>query len=184
MNDDSFIRVHICQCLYLNDSLSYILHFRLASGLSRRENLCLRGWLSAIALVEVVQIVRFLFNDSKLDVFFARVGQSRSAKRIVSFLLTLLTLNRIHTARHLHLPGVLTNCAMVHTAEAAFFGFEFYKNYKELKSQSFVMVCCRCCFACAAQHTRLCNLSDRISETLLIQIFYEYIQTLTSIHIH
>ena len=118
------------------------MRFRVATQLSRMENLCLRGWLAAIALVEVGQIGRYLFKDAELDVFFAKVGKGRSAKRIISFLLALLALNRIHTARHLHLPGVLANCAMVHTVEALCFGFEFYKRYEELKPQRFLMVCC------------------------------------------
>ena len=114
---------------------------RLASRLTSLEDSGLRGYLKLLALVEAAQIVKFLCTDAKLDVFFARLGKDSSAKRIVSLLLALLMFNRIHTARHLHLPGVLANCAMVHTAEVCFFGFEFYKRFDELKSYSGLMVC-------------------------------------------
>ena len=112
----------------------------LGSSLSHLEDTSLRVWLSVIALVEASQIVRLLCTDAKLETVFARLGKDRSAKGIVSLLLALLMFNRIHTARHLHLPGVLANCAMVHTAEACFFGFEFYKRFDELKRYSVLMV--------------------------------------------
>ena len=132
----------------------YIFVSRLGSSLSRLEDKSLRVWLSVIALVEAVQIVRFLCMDAKLEIFFARLGKDRSAKQIVSLLLALLMFNRIHTARHLHLPGVLANCAMVHTAEACFFGFEFYKRFDELKNNKILMVCTQHLMLCAWQGPR------------------------------
>ena len=84
----------------------------------------LKAWFLILTLVEIPNIVMYLFQDAKMDGSFSTLRNERPEKRLWCLVLAFLMLSRVQALFYTLSPGVLILTAAVHTLEAFVFGFE------------------------------------------------------------